>query len=246
MDIHQEEIHLRISSFLSVPDVLAYESSCKKIRSNINLKRLDQATLTHITDLRERGDRLTGGQKRLWIRFEPILFPNLIHTVVFTCECKDQGWGNRKGRIFIAELPKGGEVHSDTNFGMIVVQSSTAEHYFSKCRLEFKVNPDCDYALFYSVGGGGGHELFARNAELSAAIHSPCATIANKLVKQMPDLFFVKLLDAIIDSDTISNEGGGHAGICLLLRSVGVHLSNERNVDHFRTILQEFHRYFSH
>mmetsp|Transcript_28363 Transcript_28363/g.53327 ORF Transcript_28363/g.53327 Transcript_28363/m.53327 type:complete len:302 (+) Transcript_28363:256-1161(+) len=101
---------------------------------------------------------------------------NFVHSVTLNCTWRDQGWGNRKGRIFIV-----GHRRSDTGAipgicrdgpgeGRIVWQSPVAEHYVQSLRMWFRPRPDEVYYLWYSPGGGGGHDLRLMNVVLHALV----------------------------------------------------------------------------
>ena len=89
-----------------------------------------------------------------------------------TLTWKDQGHGNRKGRIFarFKDSPK--------NTGYYKI-SGLAEHSFKTQKLKFpavisekKINNDTVLELWYVVGGGGGHKLFIKDAHFSVKLSS--------------------------------------------------------------------------
>jgi len=50
-----------------------------------------------------------------------------VHSMIFSCEYKDQGWGNKKGKIYITEKEDGfsNDVY---DIGAKITESPTAEH----------------------------------------------------------------------------------------------------------------------
>jgi hypothetical protein len=92
------------------------------------------------------------------------------HSVTLKCTWQDQGWGNRKGRLYVV----GHDSHAippqaQWNFSSGRVLSSApsvAPHNSQELKMFFTPIVECDtYHLFYKVGGGGGHELLVWNLE---------------------------------------------------------------------------------
>lgn len=92
-----------------------------------------------------------------------------IHSILVSCQWVDQGWGNRKGSLFIVGTPKLDESTADVvplpvdvlfHGGRVVVRTMTcAEHHWTKVELRFQPRDDENYHLWFEVGAGGGHEL---------------------------------------------------------------------------------------
>lgn len=95
-----------------------------------------------------------------------------VHTVALKCQWKDQGWGNRKGRLFV--IGKRREVLGDPEHqqqrqqqqsedqfdgGRVVFKSDVSPHTFESLEVHFSPQMEEDYYLWYVVGGGGGHLL---------------------------------------------------------------------------------------
>lgn len=70
---------------------------------------------------------------------------------------KDQGWGNRKGRIFYRTDTSGWQ-----DLGIL------AEHFWTSPMVTIMHTLDTNRLhLGYIVGGGGGHRLYINNAQLT-------------------------------------------------------------------------------
>ena len=99
------------------------------------------------------------------------------HTVCLKCRWKDQGWGNRKGKLFV--VAQGSAASKDTTTcqegrhmeadetalfgeGRFVYKSPVAAaHDFEDLQIMFTTpQKDETYHLWVVVGGGGGHKLF--------------------------------------------------------------------------------------
>ncbi len=74
---------------------------------------------------------------------------------------RDQGWGNRKGRIYYSSGDSGWQY-----LGVLAEHTwtSISKTIFSTSAADFDVAP---INFGYVVGGGGGHRLYIRNASLS-------------------------------------------------------------------------------
>ena len=109
---------------------------------------------------------------------------------VVTMTWRDQGWGNQKGMVSVVEtLPSdptegGPGTPSDTPearrdhkpSGMpwgpcVVAGREPAPHADETLRLSFPIKRGATYALWYRVGGGGGHRLRVRYCQLHLVEH---------------------------------------------------------------------------
>ncbi len=239
MEIPQEII-IRFASFLSVDDVSKYQSSCKYLKKTINLNVLHRASPTKILDLAERGDVRSGDKVKYWTTLTPFLFPSLIHTVKLAFDYRDQGWGNRKGNIYITETSQ--NMNQEDDIGTIVAKSPTAEHIESRCVLKFKPKIGSNYNLYYRVGGGGGHELFVRNVKVESFVHCAAAPLANKLFITIPDMFFMDMIRSTLDTIADNGVSGQFQfnRLFSLFQSVGLDLNNQQHIEHIQFMLQEF------
>jgi hypothetical protein len=237
------EINIRISSFLSVPDVVNFQSSCKYLQKTISLNILENAIPFKINDIHESGDYRTGDRMRLWTKLPSPILQTSTHTVKVTCSFKDQGWGNRKGNLFITEFDNDRE--GDDAIGQTIVTSPRAEHHETFCELEFSPKIGVTYALTYRVGGGGGHELYARSLKVVSYVHSAAAPLANKLSPCLPDPFIFIMIKSMLDTVAgMGGDGGEQATQQLLFlehfQSLGLDLLDRQHADDLRVMLQEF------
>jgi hypothetical protein len=113
------------------------------------------------------------------------------HTIQLTCRWKDQGWGNRKGKVFVVAQPQqhGSSTSSSRDNtdissritedgrprmeadeaalfgeGRFVYKSPfTAAHHFEDLQIVFTPQKDEVYHLWVVVGGGGGHLLIVED-----------------------------------------------------------------------------------
>eukprot|EP00978_Attheya_sp_CCMP212_P016768 scaffold44207_cov50-Attheya_sp.AAC.1 len=115
-----------IASFLFGQEASQFASSCQQIHSDLSVGILK--------NLHPIGDciRLHEHDDNLHLLTEltpfPLLVPARIHSVRIMCDWKDQGWGNRKGRLLITSS-------SETQRNPeIVMQSEIAPHQESRWR----------------------------------------------------------------------------------------------------------------
>lgn len=168
IDQFPRDVSIRVASFLSLTDAMNFQNSTRRIRRAIRLNRLHEAVSGDtICEFNEDGDYHNGDNIHLKETFASFLSQGLIHSVKLSFRYKDQGWGNRKGRVHITERNAG-----DENIGRIVKSSPIAKHHEEKCELVFRSKRGFSYGLCYQVGGGGGHKLFVRDIKLESYVHS--------------------------------------------------------------------------
>mmetsp|Transcript_7912 Transcript_7912/g.11410 ORF Transcript_7912/g.11410 Transcript_7912/m.11410 type:complete len:275 (-) Transcript_7912:1126-1950(-) len=170
----QEVLH-HLATFLDTTDIFTYSRTCKQLKNDLGLSVLNFSTNLskewaasyHDGDTPRKDDMLP-------------VFPlqHMTHSVMFSCLWKDQGWGNRKGKIFIVEEPNDpdGMEHTrhnlnDAAYYNKVAESGIAEHDETELRLFFHPQPNRKYYLWYRVGGGGGHELYLKSAHVKQVVY---------------------------------------------------------------------------
>jgi hypothetical protein len=79
----------------------------------------------------------------------------------------DQGWGNRKGRLYVALIRDG------TAVAWKCLQKGVAPHHEEKLSIHITDDDVCteslpgdQLAIYFHVGGGGGHELFVKDFDV--------------------------------------------------------------------------------
>ena len=89
------------------------------------------------------------------------------HSVCLSIDWKDQGWGNRKGEVFVVaeEVGTSSDYDYREEFGgrRVVYRSPIAPHHLQQLTITFKPKEHEAYHLHYKVGGGGGHSLHLSN-----------------------------------------------------------------------------------
>ena len=147
----------QIASFLHPKDALAFASTSKKMKKDLGLKMTVTSSYGLTNQKWTSGYGYDGNMERIWFRCIP-LSQIQIHTIQFMCDYKDQGWGNRKGELYIREDK------SQNNYdGNIVARSPIAEHHETALKLSFQPKSGKKYTMCYQIGGGGGHVLYVNN-----------------------------------------------------------------------------------
>ncbi len=197
-----QEIHKKIGMFLKPEDALDLSSTSKHMREGIDLAPLND-TFSHKEQLKDQhwyGGYADGDREKIWFRFMPLFLQDKVHTIKFTCEFKDQGWGNRKSRLYIRE-----DKNDGNHQGEVIAETPIAEHHATNVTLEFQPRPGKNYTMCFVVGGGGGHELFVRNARILTLVYGrTIANIAslfqkNALVPLVNNQFGVAMMKSSID-----------------------------------------------
>jgi hypothetical protein len=91
-----------------------------------------------------------------------------------TFRWRDQGRGNRKGRVWVVGRHRHAPIVPDQRFqgGRIVCESPVAPHDTEDCKMTFLTSAMEGelYQLWYRVGGGGGHQLMLLEGRLHTVI----------------------------------------------------------------------------
>ena len=133
-------------------------------------------------------DRDSGGSNSLLRRLPSVDSEEGIAGGAFECHLtmtwQDQGWGNRKGMVFVVETlpsdptegpqkPRAPGDHMPTPIPPCVVAMAPqcAPHFAKELRLSFRVKKKAEYALWYRVGGGGGHRLVISDCRVFLVEH---------------------------------------------------------------------------
>ncbi|OEU11351.1 hypothetical protein FRACYDRAFT_245705 [Fragilariopsis cylindrus CCMP1102] len=183
-------------------------------------------------------------------------FSHLIHSVKLSCIYRDQGWGNRKGQIYITEKSNQELQQSERDYkdvGRIIAESPLAEHHETKCELIFKPKPGFMYCLCYRF-----HTLIVRDIKLESFIHSACIPLANILMDTLhaptsqQSLFHRNMLQYVLDTVVYFDNNNsvhcqqqqqeillGRRPSLSFFQSVGLNLMDEHEVEAVRMLLTE-------
>ena len=89
-----------------------------------------------------------------------------LHTVGITFLWNDQGWGGQKGMLSVVR--DGGKAPDDYAPWSpdVMCGKEPAPHVETSEYMEFRPRAGEGYAIWYRVGGGGGHELIIHRIEV--------------------------------------------------------------------------------
>jgi hypothetical protein len=172
------EVLVRVASYLSVDDVSRFSQTCRPLHRSLGLTRLDPVRVLPATIAPWIGSYTNGDRQKQWRKIPPLVLPQQQHRlrrIMFRCRWSDQGWGYRKGRLYILAFPSSMQVaprHLEPGYGgrLVCGSPTDAEHHQSTLRLSFEPREDEVYYLYYKVGGGGGHTLHVHDATLGVIL----------------------------------------------------------------------------
>lgn len=204
----------KITSFLDYRSAVRLSNISKDVHSDVTLSLLSpryELVYSHIV----YGESATGDIPIKSARIP--IFGDNPHTIFLKCRWKDQGWGERKGRIFVvahSEENANDNCQANEHFesGKVVYMSPVASHSFENLSIAFSPQKSTMYHLWYIVGGGGGHlliieDLFAETLVFDDATKTMKNTYAglceNGVIRVEEDsnsdlVCFTKLLMAIL------------------------------------------------
>jgi hypothetical protein len=147
-----------IASFLCPVDALALDASGSATRCVVVERNRHFATNQVFTVSEHRAHRLLpvplGGAR------------TRVHTVGITLFWRDQGWGNRKGKVWVLrERDRAPNDHGISSEDVRCMKGP-APHAVAHEYMAFRPRAGEEYDFWYSVGGGGGHRLYIYNLGL--------------------------------------------------------------------------------
>ena len=147
-----------IASFLCPVDALALDASGSATRCVVVERNRHFATNQVFTVSEHRAHRLLtvplGGAR------------TRVHTVGITLFWRDQGWGNRKGKVWVLrERDRAPNDHGISSEDVRCMKGP-APHAVAHEYMAFRPRAGEEYDIWYSVGGGGGHRLYIYNLGL--------------------------------------------------------------------------------
>ena len=147
-----------IASFLCPVDALALDASGTATRCVVVERNRHFATNQVFAVSEHRAHRLLpvplGGAR------------TRVHTVGITLFWRDQGWGNRKGKVWVLrERDRAPNDHGISSEDVRCMKGP-APHAVAHEHMAFRPRAGEEYDFWYSVGGGGGHRLYIYNLGL--------------------------------------------------------------------------------
>ena len=144
------ELQKNLVTFLNHRDASRFSRCSKHIHANLSLSFFS-LSVPLILNATWHGDVENGDIPKL-VRSLPLPFCNRVHSVIIRARWVDQGWGNRKGQVYII-------AKRSNQPNRIVFESTIAEHDETDLRLYFNPIESETYHIFQKSGGGGGHLL---------------------------------------------------------------------------------------
>jgi len=209
--------------------------TCKDIYNGLGISLL-KSHPPHLTldpiNSHEQGNSFVKGPEI------PILFRYKTALVTFCCKWKDQGWGNRKGRIEIREGDR----------KRMVAKSPTAEHSKTNLCLTFEPKHNEKYYIYFLVGGGGGHSLHVTDIRIKQLIYDGLSTakIYNQVLYlnrvNVADMFSLDMIEYLVD-DIEADSSRSARTSSKLIHYCGVEADNEESLASLKEIVVEMKRH---
>lgn len=118
------------------------------------------------------GKVATGDTPQRAVAWIPILYPGRhVHSVRLCINWYDQGWGNRKGQVYVVERAQVPENHRRFQGGTAVYESPRAPHEPQRLKIVWSPREGATYDLWSKVGGGGGHQLTLQQGRSQVLIY---------------------------------------------------------------------------
>ena len=160
-----ELVLLRIADYLAPEDIVHLAQTCRRAYSV-----LPRFLLIRGNDFTVRGP--PGGHWAPELYFDGPKLNKSIRKLTVSLEWKDQGWGNRKGEIFVQLVRGASDIVAERRH-----VTGTAEHELTSAKAVLDAHPVVTWAQpgdFYrfmrNAGGGGGHTLTVKKFRVVAQL----------------------------------------------------------------------------
>lgn len=163
-----------IARFLSPKDIVRFGRTCKHVYS-----AMPQVVLANEEWLGE-AFHISGPSGGHWspeLYFDAPELPSTVKRLSLTVTWRDQGWGNRKGELFLKLMRpavNGNPVeiaeHRGT-FGIAEHYEKTSEVVIERHPIVSRATPGDFYRFMRNAGGGGGHRLLVKYFRAVASVH---------------------------------------------------------------------------
>jgi len=167
MDELPDEIMPTIAGYLPPVDTIQLNSTSKILHSKPSITAsYPREILTKFSRRDCDGDLHYGFQV-------PVPHQVSCHSVLLSLIWRDQGWGNRNGKIFIeAEEKSHIPSTSSRRFGegRVVHTSGIAPHTAKRLGIVFQPKESETYHFWYAAGGGGGHNAHLCNVRIQTLV----------------------------------------------------------------------------
>eukprot|EP00112_Aurelia_sp_Birch-Aquarium-sp1_P025452 Seg846.1 transcript_id=Seg846.1/GoldUCD/mRNA.D3Y31 product="hypothetical protein" protein_id=Seg846.1/GoldUCD/D3Y31 len=162
----------RIGEFLAVVDYCRLRQTCRHLHASLSKLRRFVIKGRHFDFHMSQDTRDTGHYcPKRWFDSPPL--PGRVKSITVSMEWKDQGYGNRKGQVWV-QLMRGDEMIAEkTNiFGFAPHDWQNAEATINGHNLINLSKKGDFYRFMRNAGGGGGHILQVENFQATLICHS--------------------------------------------------------------------------
>ena len=172
LDKLPELVLLHIAKFLCPEEIARLSQTCHRL----------QSIMPRFLIIRGEDFRIQGPSFGHWapeLYFDGPLLSKAVRKLTMSLLWKDQGWGNRKGEIFM-KLMRPSSSSANNDFEAVAEKRKIfgiAEHEEKKDRVELSLHPVVKlaqpgdfYRFMRNAGGGGGHTLTVANFRVVATL----------------------------------------------------------------------------
>ena len=155
---------LHIALFLTTEEITCLSRTCKRINSILPAFMRIKGK-----DFHEFGP--SGGHWCPEIYFDGPKLKKRVKEIKMSLTWKDQGWGNRKGEVWV-QLMRGDDIVAECRdtFGIAKHKEEFARAHISNHQIVQMAQPGDFFRFMRNVGGGGGHQLVVKDFEVVAEL----------------------------------------------------------------------------
>ena len=158
----------RIADFLAPEEVVQLARTCKRLYSI-----LPRFVVMCGNNFYIKGPPVSNRAPERIIDGPPLPAP--VKKLSLYVEWRDQGWGNRKGRLAVALVRGQSEevvaLKGTGGLGVAPHRLGKATAEVNEDKVVTQARPGNFYRFFGNAGGGGGHELVVKNFKAIARLH---------------------------------------------------------------------------
>ena len=151
-----------IVTYLSAEDTVRLARTCRRLYSS----------LPSFVVMRGLDFHIYGPRKGHWcpeLYFNGPILTRPVKRLTISLTWKDQGFGNRKGQIYVILMRKHKKIaESHSWIGLALHEEETKSAELSDHAVVTEARPGDRYTVMRNAGGGGGHRLIVNNFKLIA------------------------------------------------------------------------------
>ena len=145
-----------IAGYLTAEDIARLSQTCRRLRTSMPTFEVIRGVDFHI-----RGPAWGHWVPELYFDGPPLSRP--VQRLTMSLMWVDQGWGNRKGEVYVVLVRDDSEIAMKSWLGVAPHKKETKRAELTNHRLVTEARPGDCYRFMRNAGGGGGHQLIVTN-----------------------------------------------------------------------------------